>query len=471
MKKLLSLAFLCAVSIFFSCNNNNPVTPTNPGSFQGEWTVDKVQMVSAPSGGGISAMMKQALVPFGEVDGSFAGYMDVKFGAETIAATSTNLGSGQSYFVGNTGYYIDNDNLYISSDGGNSWNRINFPISFSLRETFIKDANTVYVTGYNSSNHLLMKSSNQGVSWVTLNSNMNIEFSGGYMNKTFCFVNNTTGYAISNWSSSNPTLYKTTDEGLTWNIAYNFQPYQYILEMNFFSETNALIVTYDIPPSSHYKRIFLKTNDGGQTWNSTYSPSDFYVQGYFLLNENSSWIWGFNKEGKYCLSKSNNGAQTWNAVNNKTPFYTLTFANENTGYGITFDDFWVKTTDGGTSWATYSIPSDFSAGYVDLFNEQPVCYYDNKFWKPSGIIDTTKWTASGMITNSAVQLITNALPFELRSNGDFYTDSNNIVFTAYNYQNTHNKVGLGEFSFENNYLNIELNLPNDEKWKVKLRRK
>lgn len=471
MKHLQIFLFIGLTIFFFSCNNDNPVTPVNPGSFQGEWTVDKIQMVQAPAGGGASVLMKQALVPFGEVDGSFAGYLDFKFGAETITSANINLGSGESYFIGNTGYYMNSSSLHKSLDGGNSWSEIDFPIYFSTRAMFVKDANTIYVSGYNSGNYMLLKSTNQGTSWTTLNNGMQVVFSVNSINKGFHFINNTTGFALAYSSTfQNVDLYKTTNEGLNWNTIYSFPQSQFVEELDFYSDARALIVYNEVSPSPR-RKIFSKTSDGGISWTNNYSPPEFDVYNYFRLNENVFWVFGMNKEGKFCLYKSNDGAQTWNLIIDKILLSQVKFINENVGYGITYDEFVIKTVNGGASWSTYSTPSEFSGLSIKIFNEQPVFYGEEKFWKPSGIIDTTKWTANGMITNSAIQLIAGSYPVELRANGDFQTNSNNIVFTVYNYKNTHNKIGMGTFNFENNYLNVELNLPNDEKWKVKLRRK
>lgn len=461
MKQLLSIAFLFAISVFFSCNNENPITPVNPGSFQGQWTVDKVQMVQAPSGGGVSAMMKQALVPFGEVSGSFAGYLDIKFGAETMTSTTTNLDYGESYFVGNTGYYESGNSLYKSMDGGNSWNEISLPVSFSYICTYVYNESTIYITGQSSGKSKLLKSTNSGSTWNIINEDLNIEIYGE-MNKAFCFTNEMIGYAV-----KSTQLYKTTNGGLNWNSIY--APSQtYIRTVDFSSELNGVI---ELEVFFEPRPVFSKTTNGGLTWTNYATPANFYVFDYFMLNENEIWIHGTTEE-KFCLYKSNNGAETWNLVTDKIPFWQVKFANENTGFGITLDNFFIKTVNGGISWSTYSTPVVPSGSNLNLFNGQPAYYFDDhKFWKPSGIIDTTKWTATGMITNSAIQLITNARPVELRANGDFGINSNNIVFTVYNYSYTHNKVGTGTFSFSDGFLYIDLNLPNDEKWKIKLRRK
>lgn len=463
MKQLQLLLITGIVISFFSCNNENPVTPVNPGSFQGEWTVDKVQMVQAPSGGGVSAMMKQALVPFGGVSGSFVGYLDMKFGAETIVSTNTNLDYGESYFIGNIGYYQTNSRLYKSADGGITWNEINLPFSASFISTYVRSESTIYIIRTSSGGTELLKSTNSGSSWSIINEDINAGTSGG-LNKNFCFVTDAIGYV----KTSNK-VYKTTNSGLDWNEIYTVTGY--LETISFSSESTGSVQFLDFQTQT---KKFSKTTNGGLNWTSHSSPANINVFDSFVLNENSIWVYSIYSESnlKCYLYKTNDCGQTWNMVTDKIPFIQVKFINENIGYGVTLDNFLLKTNNGGSTWDTYSTPPDLTSfPNINFFNEQPVFYTTGKFWKPSGIIDTTKWAANGMITNSAIQLITNAISTEWHANGDFSINSNNIIFTVYNYFYTHNKVGTGTFSFENNNLNFDLNLPNDEKWKVKLRRK
>ena len=77
---------LIFIAIFQSCNKDsvvNTTTTTNLTNILGNWQVEEVQMVQAPIGPGISAEMKQNLVPFGLMNASLVGYCNVNFADST----------------------------------------------------------------------------------------------------------------------------------------------------------------------------------------------------------------------------------------------------------------------------------------------------------------------------------------------------------------------------------------------------
>lgn len=463
MKKIICISLLVIVaSTFYTCSTDDPVTNNNGNtggtatSLSGEWTVDKVQMVEAPSNSTGSSMMKQALVPFGEVDASFAGYLDFTIGAEILSATNMNISLNYSdlYFIGNTGYKLSfGSTLEVTSDGGITWNSL--PIPFSPVTGFVYDESTIYMIANSSFGYALIKSSNSGASWNTINSNLGFFPQSGGLNSIFCFVNDLTGYAI----SYDGKFYKTSDGGISWNNIFNWSSSTYNRSLKFFNELTGVILG---------DNTCRKTIDGGISWNEYSIISSGYIYSWFFLNSNTGWA-GSNDN---LLLKTNNGGQTWTQISDLSNCFQIKFMNENEGYCFS-GEFLLKTSNSGVNWQNkYALPPSASISQLHIINGELAAFTNNQILKPSGIKDTTKWVATGRITNSVIKSITHAPDFDGYANGEFTTVSNNIIFTSFNYSGGNDDaVGVGTYSFDSGFLNIILNLPNNEKWKIKLKKK
>ena len=83
MKKL--FFFLLPIMVFLiSCSKDDSTVTSSPQSnVFGSWQVETAQMVQAPPGSGISAVMKQALVTFGEMPASSVGWCNVSFNTDS----------------------------------------------------------------------------------------------------------------------------------------------------------------------------------------------------------------------------------------------------------------------------------------------------------------------------------------------------------------------------------------------------
>jgi len=473
MKKLLyCLGFLSLITIY-SCSKDES-NPTNPGggasgTFGGDWMVDNVQLVSAPSGSSASAVMKQALVPFGSISGSFAGYLNITFGAETMQQTSTNLSSANypMIFFGNTGYAFTYNSSYIlrkSDNGGASWTNITIPVTslYSTPNVSIINSTTIFLlldTNFSSPKRLY-KSVNSGVNWTLVSTNTGINpVLSGSLNTAIDFVNDTLGFAIGRDGFSNPKLYKTINGGVNWTIVAGTPSASAI---DFTDENNGFQIKNNT--------TFSKTADGGVTWTDYAIGSSFYTFSMPVFVGNTGWIAG-SDNSSYALYKTQNGGTSWTKVSSSVAG-TPVFKNENEGYGV-FDGIPLKTNNSGANWVPYASSANTGISRITLVNNSPAFFTSSgTLYKPTGSTDTSKWIATGQITNSAIKIITRAEDNETYANGEFSVSGNNIVFTTSNYSNGANvAAGSGTYSFDSGYLSITLNLPNAEVWKIKLRRR
>ena len=93
MKKLTCFILLVGVFLISCSKDDSTVTPNQQSNMFGSWQVESAQMVQAPSGSNISAIMKQALVPFGEMPASLVGWCNVMFNTDsswTLEGAITN---------------------------------------------------------------------------------------------------------------------------------------------------------------------------------------------------------------------------------------------------------------------------------------------------------------------------------------------------------------------------------------------
>lgn len=474
----LTLFFLLTVvssTIFYSCKSDSPVNTTYP-SANGKWTVEKVQLVSAPTNGTASAYMKQALVPFGEVDASFAGYLDFNMGTEQMFVRNTNLTDAYfpKIFFGNRGYLYNKQDytLLTTSNGGSSWNNVTLPGPALLNEMplAILNASTLY-SAYGSlspskASLKLYKSSNGGANWTLINPKLPFSTFFNGINKRLTFLNENIGYALGQDSMYQYNAYKTTDGGVSWSLMFTNNVHFYSL--NFFDELHGFAEMED-GQGPYYSR----TNDGGATWTEYRLPSyqtEFY-SGYSFLNANTGWAHSGTNDGDHKIYKTQNGGTSWTVLTHAN-IWSSFFKNENEGYGLSPEEMVYKTTDGGLNWTPYYIPegSQPTDGYI--VNESPV-FFDShgKIFTTPGIPFTGIWSVKGKLTNTLLKAITGGEDFDIYAYGDYSGDeTENINFTCINYSNGGARASAaGKYVYTEGKLIVTLNLPNNEVWKIKFK--
>ena len=470
------LALLCIAlssSVFYSCSDTPVVNENN--TLSGAWKVDKVQLVSAPTNGTASAMMKQLLVPFGEISAGTAGYLDFNFGSETMAPTATNLRSNhvhQFKFYNNFGYAVTyTDSLRVTTDGGITWINRQLPeVNNESRLIATASGNIVYTmadTGLYRGPAKLYKSTDQGASWIMVNALMPFVMNSSLFNGRLNFINENTGYGLGETPGSGG-LFKTINGGVNWvqlpGVHSGFFKMQFFDEMNGWAE--------DYIGGQNVSSI---TGDGGVTWSNFPLPADFNIREYYFLNKNIGWLYGTFKGIEPGLFKTTDGGKSWVKINGGIEFTgAFTFRTETEGYACTPNGF-MKTADGGVNWFFYSVNEFTNPQAVFLINNDPVFFsYNSSFYKPTGVINPLTWTASGRVTNPAMKLITGANDNQTFAAGSYNTGGSDfsIHFNSSIYSGGNGYAeGGGQYSFENGALIITMNLPNSEVWKIRLVRK
>jgi photosystem II stability/assembly factor-like uncharacterized protein len=478
-KSFICIIFLLFLSFtFFSCNKDDSVStntgnpPTGTG-ITGNWQVDQIQMISAPTTGTLSAIMKTALVPFGLMSASNVGVSNVSFGTAN-KWESRNIGTSYAltkvqYTTSQIAYAIPDlyNSVYKTNDGGNSWSVLgNINLSNLYDMQFINE-NTGWLLGYYNSNYNILMTTNGGNNWIT-------KYSGTYNEyfRKLSFVNSLKGWALSENNSSGLNICKTTNGGSNWTYQniMNSNLFWY-LNLKFIGENVGCIIINYISGTSQVK--ILKTTNGGDNWSENNINNLSYIRSAYILDVNNIWISGYDNSNNLVNLRSNDGGGTWTSLNWRYTIESFYFFNSQNGYAVGGDGLILYTTNGGSNWTRHSTNSNNYLYSVSFGDAQTGCAVgsDGTVLKFTSNIDTAFWTVNGYVTNPAIQLITKSGNDPDYASGYYYLNGNTIVFTVTSYSNGmgNTSVGSGTYSLTDK-LTINLDLANSEKWKIILKR-
>lgn len=258
----------------------------------------------------------------------------------------------------NTGFAVGYGNTMIkSTNGGLNW------FNISIFSTTAQDLKSVHFINENtgwmcSSSDSVFYTTNSGSTWAP-----QIWFASD-PNKVF-FINSTTG-----WILTTPNLYKTTNAGINWNLINS----QMGFDMYFFNANYGWKTIYSAGSSALHK-----TTDGGSTWIYMYSTSDFRViYSMCFVNENTGWAAGYREH----IIKTTNGGLNWvqqRDMGNSAGFYSMDFVNENTGWAIGDMGLSVNTTNGGYAWN--QVPLNAGRGLVKFINSSTGWVVGNNIYR------------------------------------------------------------------------------------------
>ncbi len=205
----------------------------------------------------------------------------------------------QNNIVYGTGY----GNIYRTSDSGITWNAVygdtNVTNFINYIEFFSDHIGIAMGDGISTSNDLvdrptILYTGTYGFSWSHIQTET---LTGSYSGDTWRridFVNPNTGYFFS--SGNIQKFWKTTDMGHTW---FELNLNTRIDLLKFYDENIGLIVTYDKPPNPW--RIML-TADGGNTWSQSIVNFSGWPNDIEFIPNDPNKIWFTNPEGLFYSS-------------------------------------------------------------------------------------------------------------------------------------------------------------------------
>lgn len=196
----------------------------------------------------------------------------------TWTALPTHSGLSSISFPSSSVGYVAGDfgTIMKTVNAGGSWNTLTTGITSEISSIYFIDS----LTGFAGSGKKMLKTTDGGQNWTTYN------FPGGDYIVTIYFPSVNIGYCRSYGTAGNLELYKTTDQGLTWNLAYLRTTSTYCTSMFFSNDTiGYLSVSFAV----------LKTIDGGMSWNHQSSvPVNFFddVTDVYFINRDTGFAVG-----------------------------------------------------------------------------------------------------------------------------------------------------------------------------------
>ncbi|MBS1656529.1 MAG: hypothetical protein K1X63_05615 [Chitinophagales bacterium] len=220
-------------------------------------------------------------------------------------------------FISSTnGFALTSNAAYKTSNGGQSWSELSMPQNVRAKAIYFLDANTGYLGSYGN----IFKTADGGASW----SSAEIE---GVNILDFYFTGSSSGIAVGYDDGENRCIWRTTDNGATWENVFNEENH-YLNAVYFVNETTGWAAGY-YDRAGMKEPIILKTTDSGATWQKNYRYTGISSDGETLTD-----IRFKNELEGYALSVHNydlftkDGGETWRLVNdtdelNATPVFGL----------------------------------------------------------------------------------------------------------------------------------------------------
>ena len=157
------------------------------------------------------------------------------------------------------------------------------------------------------------------------------------------FVDPDLGYSC----GTNGTILKTTDGGINWELL-NSGTTLPLGDVHFINADTGFVTG----GTWNGEGVVLRTIDGGDTWSTSATCSNLITSVTFINESEGIYTGGYG-----CgtgVARSTNTGETWSSVNNPSSHIwnrEVFFASEDIGYIVGSYEKFIKTTDGGKTWA------------------------------------------------------------------------------------------------------------------------
>ena len=352
--------------------------------------------------------------------------------ARWVELTNGPAESQDCYFINSlTGYVTSNNAVYKTTDGGVTFSNVSVHTARGLRCIGFFDSNTGIAGILNNPDSLLMRTSNSGASWSVVR-NISGAASNGICG--ISIVDSVTAFAVGRYYRP-ARLLKTTDKGITWtsivpdtslvsslvdckfrdaNTGFIVGGYSLGIANSRFLSGRAVILkttngglnftrvhitSYDsawcwkiqfvntklgyASVESQVTGAYLKTTDGGFTWQE--KPFTPYVdlEGIGFINENTGWIGGYgnNPGNRPPMFETTDAGATWHSTGLGRVINRIRVINDTIAYAVGTSKILKYTTEPvGIHQISSEVPENFSLSqnYPNPFNPSTTIIYNVK---------------------------------------------------------------------------------------------
>ena len=313
-----------------------------------------------------------------------------------VAKDTQNIAFVASDFIWST-----NNKLYVSNNGGVSWEQFTIP-SLSLAYDLAWVDDEIFVLGRHSS---VMRFDTKDGQWESMHMAMAIE--------DITWINQQRGVVTTGNEFGDNKVLTSTDGGQNW-LPDNTMPggkQVYFADENtgwFLKPGNAASVFRTLDGGSAWQEFPIgsskviaslkvvnpdniwaygsdggvyQSHDLGESWTPVPSNTSLYVQSIHFFDEDTGWMAGGFGLNNGFIHKTTDGGQTWTAqtlpVNNH--IREVHFTGISTGFLLSYEGNLFKTNNGGEEWDVIkSFPGkrlekilmlDDKYGYLSLYND------------------------------------------------------------------------------------------------------
>ena len=234
-----------------------------------------------------------------------------------------------------------------------SKHELSFATDFIPRDMYFTNPETGFVVGFNG---YIYKTTDAGNSWKQQNSGTTLHlYSVFFVDENVGFVSGRAmGGCLDDDCDKGSIFLKTTDGGKTWEKTF-FDDYTAILCLHFFDNMNGLAIFITNYTTPNTKNIYIaKTSNGGDNW-ELLNLNNHYATEQFYCFDNIVYVIGDNQE----IFKSKDQGNTWETIHTPLSAWDevldIYFYNENIGYINGATNIY-KTVDGGLNWKIVDFP-------------------------------------------------------------------------------------------------------------------